>query len=91
MVIYKRKKKNLIKKASDWFQILIDPATGRVIAEVTTGTVQDYDECVKTALDAYKTWSNVPAPRRGEIVRQIGNALRKNLQPLGKLVSLGKY
>lgn len=71
--------------------IPIDPATGKVIAEVTTGTVQDYDECVKVALDAYKTWSNVPAPRRGEIVRQIGDELRKNLEPLGKLVSLGKY
>lgn len=68
----------------------IDPATGNVIAEVQTGTVQDYEECVKTAVDAYKIWSNVPAPRRGEIVRQIGDELRKYLEPLGKLVSLGK-
>lgn len=72
-------------------QIELDPASGRVIAEVTTGTVQDYDECVNVAVDAYKTWSNVPAPRRGEIVRQIGDELRKKLEPLGKLVSLGKY
>lgn len=70
--------------------VRIDPATGRVIAEVTTGTVQDYDECVNVALDAYKTWRNVPAPRRGEIIRQIGDELRKYLEPLGKLVSLGK-
>lgn len=68
----------------------IDPATGRVIAEVVTGTAQDYEACVKVATDAYKTWSNMPAPQRGEIVRQIGGELRKKLEPLGKLVSLGK-
>lgn len=68
----------------------IDPATGRIIAEVETGTVNDYEDCVRNAVDAYKIWSNVPAPRRGEIVRQIGDELRKNLEPLGKLVSLGK-
>lgn len=38
--------------------------------------------------EAWKDWVELPAPRRGEIVRQIGNALRDNLQPLGKLVSL---
>lgn len=67
----------------------LDPATGKIIAEVKTGTVQDYEECVKVATDAYKTWSNIPAPRRGEIVRQIGDELRAHLEPLGKLVSLG--
>lgn len=67
----------------------IDPATGNVIAEVQTGTAQDYEECVKASIEAYKFWSNVPAPQRGEIVRQIGEELRKYLQPLGKLVSLG--
>lgn len=60
-----------------------------MIAEVATATMQDYEECVKTARNAYKSWSNLPAPQRGEIVRQIGEELRKNLQPLGKLVSLG--
>lgn len=66
----------------------IDPATGSVIAEVTTGTVQELDECLAIGHEAYKVWSNMPAPYRGEIVRQIGDELRKNLQPLGKLVSL---
>lgn len=66
-----------------------DPATGRVIAEVRTGTPKEYDECVRNSIDAYKVWSNIPAPQRGEIVRQIGEELRKKLQPLGKLVSLG--
>lgn len=70
---------------------MIDPATGKVIAEVTTATAKDYENCVEVAIDAYKTWSNIPAPQRGEIVRQIGNSLRKNLVPLGKLISLGKH
>jgi len=43
---------------------------------------------VSNALDAWKYWSDIPAPKRGEIVRQIGCALRAKLEPLGKLVSL---
>lgn len=66
----------------------IDPASGNVIAEVKTGTVDELEECIKVGHEAYKVWSNLPAPYRGDIVRQIGNELRKNLQPLGKLVSL---
>lgn len=66
----------------------IDPATGNVIAEVKMAAPSDYENCVRTSVDAYKVWSNVPAPQRGEIVRQIGEELRKYLQPLGKLVSL---
>lgn len=66
----------------------IDPATGKVIAEVKTAAPSDYESCVRSSLDAYKVWSNVPAPQRGEIVRQVGDELRKYLQPLGKLVSL---
>lgn len=66
----------------------IDPANGNVIAEVKTAAPSDYENCVRASVDAYKAWSNVPAPQRGEIVRQIGEELRKYLQPLGKLVSL---
>lgn len=40
------------------------------------------------ALDAWEYWSDIPAPKRGEIVRQIGSALRQKLEPLGKLVSM---
>lgn len=66
----------------------IDPASGQVIAEIKSGAPNDYENCVRTSLDSYKKWSNVPAPQRGEIVRQIGEELRKYLVPLGKLVSL---
>lgn len=42
---------------------------------------------MKIAKEAWKEWAMVPAPKRGEIVRQIGQALRENINPLGKLVS----
>ena len=66
----------------------IFPATGEVIAEVCEGTVDDYRECVAKARKAWNVWADVPAPKRGEIVRQIGVALREKLEPLGKLVSM---
>lgn len=65
-----------------------DPATNEVIAEVQTGSVEDLEDCLKTADDAYKHWRNLPAPYRGDIIRQIGDELRKFREPLGKLVSL---
>lgn len=52
------------------------------------GNNEDYDRCVSNALEAWKIWSDIPAPKRGEIVRQIGSAFRQKLEPLGKLVSL---
>jgi aldehyde dehydrogenase family 7 protein A1 len=64
------------------------PANGLPIASVQNGNTEDYDRCVSNALDAWKYWSDIPAPKRGEIVRQIGVALRQKIEPLGKLVSL---
>ncbi|CAG0890515.1 unnamed protein product [Cyprideis torosa] len=64
------------------------PANNEPIAKVTTATLQDYGAAVKAAQEAYKTWAEMPAPARGEIVRQIGEELRRKLNPLGKLVSL---
>ena len=49
---------------------------------------EDYEECVMAAEEAWQIWSAVPAPKRGDILRQIGIALRKNIEPLGKLVAL---
>ena len=51
-------------------------------------TVKDYNTVVDTAHEAFLAWRLVPAPKRGEIVRQIGNRLRELKEPLGKLVSL---
>lgn len=64
------------------------PANGHKIAKVRTGSISDYNRCVKAAQQAWCSWADLPAPRRGEIVRQIGDALRSKLEPLGKLVSL---
>lgn len=64
------------------------PANGQPIALVRKGNVEDYNKCVANALDAWQYWADIPAPKRGEIVRQIGSALRQKLEPLGKLVSL---
>ncbi|WP_083322281.1 L-piperidine-6-carboxylate dehydrogenase [Hymenobacter lapidarius] len=66
---------------------VLAPADGRSIASVAFATVEDYDTVVKTAQEAFKTWRLMPAPKRGEIVRQIGNKLREYKEPLGKLVS----
>ena len=63
------------------------PADGRRMASVAFATTDDYETVVKAAEEAYKTWRLVPAPKRGEIVRQIGNKLREYKEPLGKLVS----
>lgn len=74
--------------ANGKFLTSICPANGAIIALVQEGNLEDYDKSVKAAKDAWKVWVDVPAPKRGEIVRQMGEALRKNLVPLGKLVSL---
>ncbi|MGB5931424.1 MAG: aldehyde dehydrogenase family protein [Cyclobacteriaceae bacterium] len=63
------------------------PADGELIAKATVTTAEDYDKVVKTASEAFQTWRKVPAPKRGEVVRQVGEALRKYKEPLGKLVS----
>lgn len=66
----------------------ICPANGLPIASVTQGTVSDYNAAVSAASKAWEEWVDIPAPKRGEIVRQIGDALRLKLEPLGKLVAL---
>ena len=52
------------------------PANNRPIAEVKSGNMADYESCVEAAEEAWKVWADLPAPKRGEIVRQIGEALR---------------
>ncbi|XP_030752334.1 alpha-aminoadipic semialdehyde dehydrogenase [Sitophilus oryzae] len=64
------------------------PSNGKIIAEVQQGNVSDYKSCVDKSEEACKIWAEIPAPKRGEIVRQIGDSLRKKLVPLAKLVSL---
>jgi len=63
------------------------PVDGKPIATVNFSDKRTYDMVVETARDAFAEWRKWPAPRRGEIVRQIGNELRKAKPTLGKLVS----
>jgi aldehyde dehydrogenase (NAD+) len=63
------------------------PVDGQLIAKVKTTTPEDYEKVMQTASEAFKTFRLMPAPKRGEIVRQFGEKLRKYKEPLGKLVS----
>ena len=63
------------------------PVDGELIGKVTAATEAQYDEVVKKAEEAFKIWRTWPAPKRGEVVRQFGDELRKNKEALGKLVS----
>jgi aldehyde dehydrogenase family 7 protein A1 len=64
------------------------PSTGELLGKVQTGTLEDLEQCTLKATEAQKAWREVPAPRRGEIVRQMREALNAKLDPLGKLVAL---
>ncbi|HEY7752379.1 MAG TPA: aldehyde dehydrogenase family protein [Steroidobacteraceae bacterium] len=66
----------------------VNPASGEVIAKVRTAGAKDYDRVLASASDAFRAWRMVPAPRRGEAVRQVGEALRASKDLLGSLVSL---
>ncbi|TGE10062.1 L-piperidine-6-carboxylate dehydrogenase [Hymenobacter fodinae] len=74
-------------KTAESTHAIHSPTDGRLIGAVAFATAEEYDRVVKTAEEAFKTWRLVPAPKRGEIVRQIGNKLRQYKEPLGKLVS----
>ncbi|PRY28569.1 aldehyde dehydrogenase (NAD+) [Spirosoma oryzae] len=63
------------------------PADGQLIARVHPSTRADYDRVVETAQAAFTEWRQVPAPRRGEIVRQMGEQFRRYKRELGTLVS----
>jgi aldehyde dehydrogenase (NAD+) len=63
------------------------PVDGELIASVVQANKEDYEKVVAKAQEAFATWRTVPAPQRGELVRQMGNKLREYKEPLGKLVS----
>jgi aldehyde dehydrogenase (NAD+) len=63
------------------------PVDGRLIGKVKTTTKEDFDQVMKAATSAFKSWRTMPAPQRGEIVRQFGDKLREKKEALGKLVS----
>jgi aldehyde dehydrogenase (NAD+) len=64
------------------------PADGQRLGEVSYADAETYEQVIARAQAAFEVWRDLPAPRRGEIVRQIGEALRKHKEALGQLVSL---
>jgi len=77
----------------DWLKtsgdtiISVSPVDGQEIGSVVCATEQDYQKCIDAGLDAFSDWRMMPAPQRGEIVRQFGEALRSKKEALGALVS----
>ena len=63
------------------------PVDGQAIASVKMAEMKDYETVIGASQEAFKTWRMMPAPQRGEIVRQFCEALREKKDPLGKLVS----
>ncbi len=63
------------------------PVDGNLIGAVSNTTPKEYERIIQTAMTAFESWRLVPAPKRGEIVRQYGEALRAYKDPLGRLVS----
>ena len=66
----------------------VSPIDGKVLARVRTASASDYDRIAARAVEAFETWRTVPAPKRGELARQFGNALRAAKNDLGRLVTL---
>ncbi|MEJ2596037.1 MAG: aldehyde dehydrogenase family protein [bacterium] len=83
-----------VSTGTQWFETKgaitssVSPHDDREIARVKNATLDDYEMVIKKAQEAFKVWRKVPAPVRGEVVRQIGLALRENKDALGALVSL---
>ena len=66
----------------------VNPANGEVIANVYQCSEADYDNVIKESVEAFKEWRMVPAPSRGQLVREMGEELRRKKDLLGSLVSL---
>ncbi|HFS68238.1 MAG TPA: aldehyde dehydrogenase family protein, partial [Flavobacteriia bacterium] len=63
------------------------PVDGELIGKVTTSTPEEFEKVIDTAKEAFNSFRTMPAPKRGELVRQFGDKLRELKQPLGELVS----
>jgi len=66
----------------------LNPATGEPLAAVRLGTVEDYERVARASVAAFEAWRTWPAPRRGEVVRRLGEELRRHKEDLGRLVTL---
>jgi len=66
----------------------VNPNTGEPIARVRQASAEDYERVLQTSVEAFEEWRTWPAPKRGEVVRQLGDALRRHKKALGHLVSI---
>src|SRR6056300_664873 len=77
---------------SEWFSSgdtiqSFSPVDGKLIGEITSGSKKDFDHIIAVSKKAFKEFREIPAPKRGELVRQFGNKLREEKELLGTLVS----
>ncbi len=68
--------------------ISYNPSTGEPIAKVVQATDKTYDQVIAQAVQDFKSWCMTPAPKRGQVIRELGQALREYKEPLGELVTL---
>lgn len=68
--------------------ISINPTNEQVLGKINTCSTQDYEKIIQLSQREFATWQMVPAPKRGELIRQIGQLLREHKTQLGRLVSL---
>ena len=68
--------------------VSMNPADGEPLAAVKLQSTADYDDAVRRSQLVQREWQMLPAPKRGELVRRMGNAFREHLEPLGELVTL---
>lgn len=66
----------------------VNPATGEVLAEIICATETEYEQVIAESQEAFTRWRMLPAPKRGEIIRQLGEEFRRYKEPLGQLISL---
>tara|TARA_B100000989_G_scaffold244927_1_gene192011 strand:- start:3134 stop:4672 length:1539 start_codon:yes stop_codon:yes gene_type:complete len=77
---------------SNWFSTgkkieSVSPVNGNLIGTIKSGSKDDFDEIIKNSKNAFKKFRQIPAPSRGELVRQFGSKLREEKELLGTLVS----
>jgi aldehyde dehydrogenase (NAD+) len=68
--------------------ISYNPATGEALAKIVQATPETYEKVAATAQESFLKWRTVPAPKRGEVVRDLADALRELKEPLGDLVTI---
>jgi aldehyde dehydrogenase (NAD+) len=68
--------------------VSLNPTTGEPIARIIQATPAVYEKVISSAAKAFESWREVPAPKRGQVVRDLGDALRELKEPLGDLISL---